>query len=92
MPNKLKLYKDREQARFQRNKQRKRYYGKRNFRQHMNRHPEYTNAEIKIIMNREYSDTVIAKMLNRSVEAIQCKRTRELNKDFNEFTDSLDSK
>ena len=54
--------------------QKKRYYDKTAYAK--NGGARYTKKEIELILNHEISDHELAKMLNRSVKAIQIKRSR----------------
>ena len=83
MPNYIAFYKKKgqlEKALKMRNKQRKIYYNKYNFSE-VGKRTHYTQEEIDLIIDNEMgTDRELAKYLNRSVQGIQTKRVRVLNK------------
>lgn len=72
--NRKDSYKDIEKWRNTCKKQKDRYYGK--TANAKNGGMSYTHEEIKLILNHDISDTELALALNRSVRAIQIKRSR----------------
>lgn len=72
--NRKKEYRDLEKARKTCNAQKRRYYGKTAFAK--NGRLRYSEEEIELIKKHELTDTELAKMLNRSVGAIQNKRSK----------------
>lgn len=70
-----KQYKDQEKYRVYRNNYNQRYYDKRVFVG--NNYQLYSEREIELIMKKVLSDTELARLLGRSVRAIQLKRNKE---------------
>lgn len=72
MPNWVKQYQDKDKARSLRNLHRKRNYAK------TQGYPkrEWTIQEMDLILNSNKSDAELAKVLKRSVQSIQIKRSR----------------
>jgi hypothetical protein len=71
-----KNYKDKEKYRKYRNGYNERYYKRTQDAE--NSRLMWNEEEIRIILNKEKSDTELAKLLGRSVKAIQIKRTKVL--------------
>ena len=67
-----KSYKDQDKFRKYRNRYKKRYASRRNFSDGKYKH--LTTREMEIVLAHEITDTEIAKMLNRSIVAVQMKR------------------
>lgn len=67
-----KDYKNKEKLRITRNKQRKRYYQK----SQTGTHKKWTEYEIAMLFNSEFTDSQLAEILERSVQGIQIKRFR----------------
>lgn len=78
MPNWVKKYKDKDKARELRNKERLQYYAK-SKENAVNRGTRYTQYEIDMILNHEITDHEISKIIGRSVQAIQNKRSALIN-------------
>lgn len=72
--NRKKGYADLQKHRNTCNKQIKRYYSQRNFGD--GKPHRWTEHEIDMIMKHEITDTEIARILHRSVKAIQVKRVK----------------
>lgn len=70
-----KSYKDQEKYRVYRNNYNQRYYDKRVFVG--NNYEIYSDGEIEMIMGKVLPDTELARLLGRSVRAIQLKRHKE---------------
>ena len=72
--NRKSEYKDLEKHRKTCHAQKRRYYGKTAFAK--NGGSFYSEEELELIQRHDITDTELAKMLNRSVNAIQIKRSR----------------
>jgi len=72
--NRKNQYKDMEKWREARNRQRARYYGKTSNAK--NSGQPYTLKEMGLILDHNITDSELSKMLGRSVESIQIKRSR----------------
>lgn len=77
--NRKHLYKDLEKWKQTKKKQSKKYYDTHS-RNATNSKKQYTPEEIELIIKHEISDVELSKILGRSVNAIQVKRSK-LNKD-----------
>ena len=69
-----KNFKDINKYRVYREKQKRKYYGSRDFSIEEKR--PWTEEEVRIVMEHKLTDTETAKMIMRSVKAIQVKRSR----------------
>ena len=69
---KTKNYKNKEKLRITRNKQRKRCYQK----SQTGTHKKWTESEIAMLFNNEFTDSQLSEILERSVQGIQIKRSR----------------
>lgn len=76
--NRKKDYKDIDKWRKTCHKQRLKYYRK--TANAKNRGKQWTNEEVELVMLHELTDTMISKIIGRSVEAIQIKRCKENKK------------
>lgn len=72
--NRKKLYKDMDKWRKTCREQKRRYYEK--TQNSRNKGSKYTLEEIKMILDKNYSDTELSQILGRSVKAIQVKRCK----------------
>lgn len=72
--NRKKLYKDMDKWRKTCREQKRRYYEK--TQNSRNKGNKYTLEEIKMILDKNYSDTELSQILGRSVKAIQVKRCK----------------
>lgn len=72
--NRKKLYKDMDKWRETCREQKRRYYEK--TQNSRNKGNKYTLEEIKMILDKNYSDTELSQILGRSVKAIQVKRCK----------------
>lgn len=70
-----RFYKDQEKFRVYRNGYKRRYNSKRNFSDGKKR--RWTEEEIEVVLAHEMTDTEIARMLGRSVSAVQVIRHRK---------------
>ena len=68
------LYRDLDKFRAYRNAYKRRYRSKRDFSKGGN--VEWSEEEIRLVMEHRYPDTEIARMIGRSVQAVQNKRCR----------------
>ena len=75
MPKTLKRYADTGKARAYRNRQRKINYD-RDGSDRRNSRKRWSNHEIDMILERELTDREVARIIGRSVSAIQIKRAR----------------
>lgn len=75
MPKTLKEYADTDRARAYRNRQRKINYDRDGSDRHRSREP-WTRHEIDMILERKLTDREVARIMGRSVKAIQIKRCR----------------
>lgn len=73
VPKTLKTFADSDKARAYRNRQRKINYD-RDGSDRRHSHKPWLRYEVEMILDREYSDRELARILGRSVEAIQVKR------------------
>ena len=73
VPKTLKTFADSDKARAYRNRQRKINYD-RDGSDRRHSHKPWLRYEVEMILDREYPDREIARILGRSVEAIQVKR------------------
>lgn len=73
VPKTLKTFADSEKARAYRNRQRKVNYD-RDGSDRRNSYKPWLRYEVEMILDKKYSDREIARIIGRSVEAIQVKR------------------
>ena len=78
MPKTLKEYADTDKARAYRNRQRKINYDRDGSDRRNGRKP-WSKHEIDMILERELTDREVARIIGRSVKAIQIKRCRLKN-------------
>ena len=75
MPKMLKKYADTDKARAYRNRQRKINYDRDGSDRHRSKEP-WTIHEIDMILERRLTDREVARIIGRSVRAIQIKRCK----------------
>lgn len=76
MPKTLKLFKDKNKARIYRNKQRRINYNRGSLTK-FNENKHWKTKEIKLICSSLLFDRQLAKLLGRTVRAIQLRRSKE---------------